>query len=69
MNCNFCEGVAHPATGCVYGPNTIACASCTKEFWKWVRSHTGSKGSKKNQRFEGMISFYEAATLHKGADK
>ena len=61
MTCNFCGGVAHPATGCVYGPSTIACVRCTRDFWRWVKGHTNGKSSKRSRKHPGMISFYEAA--------
>lgn len=68
MNCNFCTGVAHPVTGCVYGRSTIACASCTREFWVWVIRHTNGKSSRRvrkdgTMRPETALSFYEAAAL------
>lgn len=53
--CAFCGGAAHPATGCQYGPSTIACWRCTIEAWRWVKGHTNGKGLKKG------LSFYEAA--------
>src|SRR5258705_533350 len=36
IQCNFCYGPAHPATGCVYGSHTIACHAGTREFWRWA---------------------------------
>ena len=51
MKCNFCGGAAHPATGCVYGPRTIACYSCTVDFWQWLQKHTNGKGRRKGPCF------------------
>ena len=43
MICNFCGNpAAHPATGCVYGPSTIACRTCVTECWQWIMQHTNS---------------------------
>lgn len=64
IRCSFCGGPAHPATGCVYGPRTIACRRCTEEFWKWAREHTGKKARRRKARapeFEPSVTFYEAA--------
>ncbi len=43
MDCNFCEGVAHPATGCYYGPKTMACGPCTRRFWAWFEQHSNPR--------------------------
>lgn len=68
MTCSFCGGVAHPASGCVYGPRTIACGPCTREFWVWVRSHTSKRARAKRRDGSPAIatasSFYEAAGKH-----
>jgi hypothetical protein len=40
MQCSFCDGVAHPATGCQYGPRTISCGPCVRSFWDWAIHHT-----------------------------
>jgi hypothetical protein len=61
IRCNFCHGVAHPATGCVYGPRTIACHACTREFWGWVVRHTNSKARPSKGGASPALSFYEAA--------
>lgn len=58
--CTFCGGAAHPATGCVYGPRTIACRRCTEECWRWVKGHTNRKGKRNGP------SFYEAAGKRAG---
>jgi len=61
MRCAACGGVAHPATGCQYGPKTLICGPCTRRAWEWIKKHTketkrvGPKGSK------CRVSFYEAA--------
>ncbi len=66
MICNFCSGPAHPATGCVYGPNTIACRACTVSFWEWARAHVNKKPRRRDGAAEPSVSFYEAATKYKG---
>jgi hypothetical protein len=61
MHCNFCESpAAHPATGCQYGPTTIACPDCVKSFWKWARAHFNKK-PRRGSSPETALSFYEAA--------
>ncbi len=61
MICNFCGGPTHPATGCQYGPRTIACYRCTVECWRWVRLHTGKSPRRRPGRPTPGVSFYEAA--------
>ena len=61
MTCNFCGGVAHPATGHAYGPRTIACRACTLDFWRWVERHTNGKGSRRARRVPVAETFYEHA--------
>lgn len=60
MKCNFCGGVAHPATGCEYGPRTIACRACVMEFWRWVKAHTNGTPRQRKGPTPSR-SFYEAA--------
>lgn len=36
MTCFFCGGAAHPSTGCQYSPTCLACARCTREFWRFA---------------------------------
>ena len=60
MKCTFCGGVAHPATGCQYGPSTLACRLCVITFWKWVKQHTNGKASKKQRRVATARTFYES---------
>jgi acid phosphatase family membrane protein YuiD len=66
--CSFCGSPsAHPATGCVYvtawatarglESRTIACYSCTVEFWRWVVRHTNNR---KHLKAKG-VDFYSAA--------
>lgn len=62
ISCSFCCGPAHPATGCVYGPRTIACRACTVRFWTWLRQHVNKRPRRRPGRVEPSISFYEAAT-------
>lgn len=64
--CTFCGGPAHPSTGCVYGPRTIACRACTVRFWAWVREHTNKSPRRRAGRVTTELSFYEAATLFGG---
>jgi hypothetical protein len=66
MTCSFCGSpAAHPATGCVYGPRTLACASCVRECWAWVRQHVNRKARRPRDaqpsEFRPTITFYEAA--------
>jgi hypothetical protein len=72
MNCNFCgDPAAHPATGCEYGPRTLACHACVLDFWAWVVRHTAGKSrraQKKLGRHPGMLSFYECASKWRRAD-
>lgn len=67
MRCSFCQGVAHPATGCQYGPNTLACAACVREFWAWAIAHTNKRARVKRRdgspAVQTALTFYEAATL------
>jgi hypothetical protein len=65
--CSFCDNpAAHPATGCEYGPDTLACYYCVIETWKWVRNHTKGKSQRavKQAAARGRIvpklSFYES---------
>ena len=63
MVCSFCHSpAAHPATGCQYGPSTLACRECVESFWAWLRSHT-NKRARKGHGPQTALSFYEAATL------
>lgn len=61
IRCNFCQGPAHPATGCVYGPSTIACRQCTREFWTWATRHINGKARARKTDTRPAVSFYEAA--------
>jgi hypothetical protein len=60
--CTFCSGPAHPATGCVYGPSTIACHACTVRFWTWLRQHANKLPRRRPGAVVTRHSFYEAAT-------
>jgi hypothetical protein len=52
MQCSFCPNpAAHPSTGCVYGPRTIACADCTRSFWRWALSHVNRPPRKNGADF------------------
>lgn len=62
MICNFCGGVAHPSTGCVYGDRTIACYSCVISFWIWAKQHINKPPRNKKWKH---INFYECATKWK----
>ena len=69
MVCSFCNSpAAHPATGCQYGPKTLACRACVESFWTWVRSHT-NKRARRGHGPETALSFYEAATLFSSAGR
>lgn len=71
MQCNFCGSpAAHPATGCVYGSSTIACAACVRECWAWVRSHVNKRGrgNKNKGAFAPSVTFYEAAAKYRKED-
>jgi hypothetical protein len=61
MRCKFCGGAAHPATGCVYGPTTIACRRCTLEAWRWIKGHTNRQARRSRGGVVPSVSFYEAA--------
>ena len=57
MICCICKGPAHPATGAQYSATAIACGPCTRDFWRWVKTHTSRKW--------GKVYFYECATKGK----
>lgn len=66
-DCKFCgDPAAHPATGCAYGPRTLACHACVVGFWAWMTAHTKKKAARRKRR-DGTekpataMSFYEAA--------
>ncbi|MBX3204181.1 MAG: hypothetical protein KF764_03880 [Labilithrix sp.] len=63
MRCTFCSSpAAHPATGCQYGPRTLACRACVETFWVWMRSHT-NKRARRGHGPATALTFYEAATV------
>jgi hypothetical protein len=64
--CFFCGGPAHPATGCQYTATCIACARCTRDFWRWVKGFTNARMARKRGPRTAM-SFYEAAAHMKGS--
>ncbi|GAC1541213.1 MAG: hypothetical protein NVS3B10_05740 [Polyangiales bacterium] len=53
MSCFFCDGPAHPATGCQYSARALACRACTVRFWTWAKQHINGKGRRKG------LSFYD----------
>lgn len=60
MQCSFCDSpAAHPATGCVYGPRTIACRQCCVDFWAWLLRHVNKRPPRKRQG--ANADFYAAA--------
>lgn len=62
MNCTFCgDPAAHEATGCRYGPSTLACRACVLACWTWVKQHTNAKAKRKGRGVTTALSFYEAA--------
>lgn len=66
MICSFCgDPAAHPATGCQYGPRTLACYRCVAECWTWVRRHVNGKGLRPRTSGQARpaLTFYEAAAL------
>lgn len=38
MNCFFCKGPAHPATGHAYNERVLACRNCFVRFFDWYRA-------------------------------
>lgn len=66
MECFFCHSpAAHPATGCQYAPNVLACEQCTRDFWAWFRAQQhvrGRPGRQANGRVQA--DFYTAAGSH-----
>lgn len=61
--CNFCGACTHPSTGCVYGPNTIACRECVRTFWSWALRHMNGR-PKQRKGPPPALSFYEHAAMH-----
>lgn len=57
MKCTFCDGVAHPSTGCQYTETMVQCYRCTVEVWAWFRRQQHKKW--------GGMSFYEHALKEK----
>jgi hypothetical protein len=44
MPCFFCgDPAAHPATGCQYDTNVLACHACVVSFWAWVKRHQAKR--------------------------
>lgn len=54
--CFFCGGAAHPANGCQYTANVVACGSCTRSAWDWIRRHTASKGRRRGPNFYDHVN-------------
>jgi hypothetical protein len=64
MNCFFCPGVAHPATGCQYSASVVACRDCVVKFWAWFREQQnkrGRPGRDKRRPHRVHADFYQAA--------
>lgn len=59
MDCFFCGGVVHPATGCQWSARVIACGRCTRDFWRWLKGHTNRKW--------GGVYFYDCAVTPRPA--
>lgn len=55
MNCFFCNGPYHPATGSFYTERVRACGPCARSFFGWVKGHVARWSSSKRP------NFYEAA--------
>jgi hypothetical protein len=79
--CAFCEGVAHPATGCQYSETFLVCGTCIRPYQDftgkvskaglgaYLENWTSAKSSKKlKARFPEAKSFYESAGLFLGHD-
>ena len=51
IRCRMCDGVAHPASGCVYSPTFIVCGPCTRAAWRWIVTFTAQKGRRRGPSF------------------
>ncbi len=61
MSCFFCNGPAHPATGCQYSERVLACHQCVVDFWKWLRGHIATRSRPgRDKRGRMQADFYEA---------
>jgi hypothetical protein len=54
--CFFCDGPAHSATGCQYTETVIACGTCTRQAWTWIKQHTSSKGRRRGPSFYDHVN-------------
>lgn len=60
--CFFCDGPAHPSTGCQYSERVIACHGCTVAFWAWAKGHFATRGRPgRDKRGRVHADFYAAA--------
>lgn len=64
MKCSSCQGVAHPATGCQWSPQTLVCHACAQRFWTWMMNHTSERPRKKKGK--PSPDFYGAALKKEG---
>jgi hypothetical protein len=56
MRCFFCDGVAHPATGCQYTENAVACGPCVRDAWRWIKGFTNQKGRRRGPAFYDHVN-------------
>jgi len=56
MNCSFCAGPFHPATGCSYTPTFGSCGPCTRAFWTWFRGFAAGKGRRRGPAFYDHVA-------------
>lgn len=61
--CRTCGGAAHPATGCVYGPNFIVCRRCTVEAWRWIQTFTAGKGRRRGPSFYEHVNVVDSRVI------
>jgi hypothetical protein len=54
--CFFCGGAAHPATGCQYTATVLACGSCTRQAWTWIKGWTNQKGRRRGPAFYDHVN-------------
>jgi hypothetical protein len=70
MHCSFCDNpAAHPATGCQYSPNVLACYYCVMSFWSWIKGHIATRsrpGRNKKEHRKGRLEadFYAAVGVN-----
>ena len=64
--CPLCDGVSHPASGCVYSANFIVCGPCVRRDWNhdakrgpigWLYNHINCKGGRSGYFFYEHVTF------------